>query len=152
MKIFIYIVIVLVAIAVIAGFFIVGSPQEERLRRFDEKRVQDLQSIQYQIINYWTSKSVLPVTLSNLNDSISGFIVPKDPVSGLDYTYRIKNSNNLIFELCANFETAGLVNNQLTKPVYPYGMEENWQHDKGMKCFERKIDPQLYPPKIPPVK
>lgn len=133
MKIFIYVVIILVTIVIIAGFFVVGSPQTERMRRFDERRVQDLQSIQYQIINYWTSKSILPIQLSQLNDSISGFTIPKDPVSGIDYAYRVKNSATLEFELCANFETISL--------------NENWQHDKGRQCFERKIDPQLYPPK-----
>ncbi len=150
MKIFIYTIIILVAIVVIAGFFVVGSPQQERLRRFDERRTQDLQNIQYQIINYWTSKSMLPIALSNLNDSISGFIVPKDPVTGLDYVYRIKNSGQLIFELCANFETSNSNNEiNIVKAPSLYSIRENWQHDKGARCFERKIDPQLYPPRIP---
>lgn len=148
MKYFIYIIIFLVAIAVIAGFFVVGSPQTERMRRFDERRVQDLQSIQWQIINYWTSKSILPTELSQLNDSISGFVVPKDPVSGADYTYQVKDLNNLVFELCANFEISSLENNPgIAKQAYPYAISENWQHGEGRQCFERKIDPQLYPPK-----
>lgn len=147
MKIFIYIIIILVAIAVIAGFFVVGSPQTERMRRFDERRVQDLQNIQYQIINYWTSKSILPTQLFQLNDSISGFTIPKDPVGGADYKYRIKNSATLEFELCADFETSSLADQATPKPLYPYGAYENWQHDQGAQCFKRKIDPQLYPPK-----
>src|SRR3989344_4126063 len=40
-KAFAYIASALVLVGVIAGFFMAGSPQEERLRRFDERRVQD---------------------------------------------------------------------------------------------------------------
>ena len=144
MKIFIYIVIVLVAIAIIAGFFVVGSPNQERLRKFDERRVQDLKSIQYQIINYWTSKSMLTSQLHDLEDSISGFKAPHDSVSGAEYIYNVKNAATLEFELCANFETSNLNSRDV------YESLENWQHDMGMQCFARKIDPQLYPPKAIP--
>ncbi len=148
MKYFIYIVIILVAIAVIAGFFVVGSPQEERLRRFDERRVQDLQQIQSQIINYWSNKSQLPQTLSQLKDDISGFNVPKDSQTGEDYQYEIKNS--LTFALCANFSLPSLeIETRKSVPTYDYYgyTSQNWQHKEGLVCFERKIDPQLYPPK-----
>lgn len=148
MKIFIYIIIALVTMAVIAGFFVIGSPQEERMRRFDEKRAQDLQQIQYQIVNYWSSKSQLPQTLSQLKNDISGFSVPKDPQTGEDYKYEIKNS--LIFALCADFSLPSLeIETGKPVPVYDfYGYtSQNWQHKEGLVCFERKIDPQLYPPK-----
>jgi uncharacterized membrane protein len=35
------------------GFFIAGSPMEQRSIRMDEQRISDLQNLQYEITNYW---------------------------------------------------------------------------------------------------
>ena len=154
MKYFIFIIILLVVVAVVAGFFVVGSPQQERLRRFDERRIQDLQIIQSEIINYWMQKERLPESTAVLRDDIRGFVPPRDPQTGEEYGYQVKNNVDLIFELCANFVTSNLGSgNDLNTPqmAYPYPMgmypeQQNWQHDKGLVCFERKIDPELYRP------
>ena len=100
-KYFAYPVSAAVLLAVIAGFFVVGSPQEERVFRFDEQRVYDLQMIQGQLVSFWQTKEKLPQNLSELSDPISGFVAPKDPESGQDYAY--KKTGNLSFKLCANF-------------------------------------------------
>lgn len=152
MKYFIYLVILLVALAVVGGFFIVGSPQEERLRRFDQRRVNDLQVIQSQIINYWTKKSQLPENLVALTDDISGFVTPIDPETGEEYLYEIKDTNNLTFSLCANFArpSFGSLNDPYLREKYPVSFnviyEQNWQHDAGLVCFERTIDKDFYKP------
>jgi len=140
-------VLVVWLVVIIAGFFVAGSPFKQRSVRFDSAKVSDLQNIQGQIINYWQQKSALPKTLANLNDSISGFAVPKDSQTGADYEYR--TTGTLSFELCATFNlpsAAGQINGAV--PVYdPYnGRNENWMHDAGHQCFERTIDPQIYRP------
>lgn len=146
MRYFVYMVIGIVAAAVVAGFFIVGSPQEERLRRFDERRVQDLQFLQSEIINYWINKGRLPENLSLLEDDIRGVRIPKDPETDTDYLYTVKGLES--FSLCANFaktslgQTAGK-----PAPVYPIGRyygRQNWEHKAGLICFERTIDKELY--------
>lgn len=137
---------ILILVAVVSGFFIVGSPTTGRLRRFDQQRINDLQNIQYQIINYWQSKTALPKQLSDLNDTISGFIEPLDPEKGQPYEYNIKGETT--FELCAVFNQAGKTeeaNNVLTMPA-PVAKQNNWQHDIGRTCFPRTIDKELYPP------
>ena len=157
MKYFVTIIIIIVTVTVIGGFFVVGSPQQERLRRFDERRIQDLQVIQSEIINYWMRKESLPENTAVLRDDIRGFIPSTDPQTGGEYGYQIKNFADLIFELCANFVTSNLGGgNNFNTPqmAYPYprGMypeQQNWQHDKGLVCFERKIDPELYKPEKP---
>ena len=83
-KIFAYPVSAIVLVAIAAGFFMVGSPQEERLRKFDERRISDLQVIQGQIINFWQLKEKLPQNLAELSDTISGFRAPIDPESGAE--------------------------------------------------------------------
>jgi len=146
-KIFTRLVIAIVAVIVIVGFFIAGSPFKQRLIRFDRERVNDLQMIQGQIVNFWINKEKLPASLNDLKDNISGFVAPVDPETGNPYEYRVKG--NLTFELCANFNFTskeGAVN--ISAPAYPrYGIEENWNHSAGRVCFERTIDPDIYKPK-----
>lgn len=155
MKSFVYTIIAIVIIAVAAGFFIVGSPQEERLRRFDERRVGDLQFLQSEIINYWAVKDKLPDSLAVLNDDIRGVRVPADPETGAEYGYQIRDA--VTFALCANFAKASLgepADKIIPRPAYPVGYYgENpayggtsWDHAARKVCFERKIDKDRYKP------
>jgi type II secretory pathway pseudopilin PulG len=143
--------IVLVAVTLISifgGFFIVGTPNEQRRRKMDDQRVMDLQLLQGQIIDYWTRKQILPTKLESLQDNISGFIVPTDPETKVAYSYQV--IDKLKFELCATFATTNKEPNITGKaPAYttPYGdFNQNWNHDAGQKCFSRTIDPDLYKP------
>lgn len=146
-------VAVVVAVAIIAGFFIVGTPRQARLARFDSQRVSDLQNIQWQIVNYWQQKQKLPGISNDLADPISGFSVPFDPQTKEVYEY--KETAPLSFQLCAVF------NKESRKMMDGFGMSrpypampvaikgegiDNWQHGKGHACFERTIDPERYPP------
>jgi len=133
--------------SIILGFFIIGTPAVQRARRFDEQRVSDLQSLQGEIVNYWSQKDVLPQNLNNLEDNISGYIVPKDPQKGESYEYRV--IGDLTFELCATFERSSSDFGAVSVPVDPYSyrgisFQQNWTHEEGRICFERTIDPDLY--------
>ncbi len=130
-------------VAVVAGFFIIGSPAEMRLSRFDEQKVNDLSNIQWQIVNYWQQKEALPETLDALKDPISGFTLPVDPQTGDAYAYRVVSP--LAFELCADFNRAtDAASDSLTRPYD--SLNENWAHAAGETCFTRTIDPERYPP------
>ncbi len=156
MKYYIYTIIAIVLAAVVAGFFIVGSPKSERLHRLDDQRVGNLQFIQSEIVNYWVNKARLPVKLSDLADNIRGISVPNDPETSADYEYLIKGP--LAFSLCASFSlpTAGAASESVriaapkpvTYPGYPYG-QDNWQHAAGRVCFDRAIDKDFYKPNPP---
>jgi len=141
----------IVLASLIAGFFIVGSPTTQRARRFDEQRVEHLQTIQSQIINYWMLKQKLPDSLGALTDSISGFSAPLDPETNQSYEYQTRNK--LIFELCGTFRFATAIQHgqekSLSVPIAPYGpygdaRNESWNHGAGRACFSRTIDPELY--------
>ena len=145
MKRFVWIVSAVVGLAVLGGFFLVGSPKEERLYRFDEQRVFDLQNIQSQIVSYWQRKERLPENLETLKDPISGYQIPADPQTGASYEYQVKGE--LVFELCAVFNRLGpssLKSNIIARD--PYGFGQNWEHQTGRTCFERTIDKELYQP------
>ena len=141
MKYFVWCIIIVVAGAVAAGFFIIGSPQEQRLRRFDERRVQDLQIIQSEIIHYRQLKERLPETLEALRDDIRGFAPPRDPKNGEPYEYA--PTGPLSFSLCAVFDVSA----ESPSPGGPYYETQNWNHDAGSFCFDRTIDKDLYPAK-----
>lgn len=142
---------------VIAGFFIIGTPQEMRMLRFDEQKVSDLQGLQYQVVNYWQQKQTLPASLDALADPISGYMIPLDPQTNTPYRYETTGKNS--FTICATFNQESV--DMAGKGAYPsseYGyrgdmavnypgmlMNENWQHGAGETCFERTIDPDLYP-------
>jgi hypothetical protein len=131
----------IIFVIIVAGFFIMGSPSEQRAKRFDEQRVQSLQSLQYEVINYWQAKKVLPAKLSDLNNSVTGFSEPLDPQSQTSFEYEIKS--DLVFSLCANFASNGADIKNGSVPAVN-GYQENWQHSAGRVCFERTIDPDFY--------
>lgn len=141
MKIFTYVVIGVVAVAVVASFFIIGTPGDERLRRFDDKRVSDLSSIQSETLNFWIKKERLPQTLSELESDLSYFTVPVDPQTKAPYEYKVLSQYQ--FELCASFITEN-TSTQDNYPTSPYGFESKWNHGAGRTCFTRTIDPELY--------
>ncbi|MBU1126531.1 MAG: DUF5671 domain-containing protein [Patescibacteria group bacterium] len=135
---------------IVAGFFIVGTPNQQRAIRFDEQRVYDLQSIQGEVISYWIQKEALPANLDTLKNSITGYVAPLDPISATPYVYTVKS--NLEFLLCASFATDTAATSLATgykdrAMVYPYGYgggQNSWDHGIGRVCFTRTIDPELY--------
>jgi hypothetical protein len=154
MKVFIYTVIGIVAVSIIAGFFIVGSPKEERLRRFDERRVSDLQFLQSEIIYYWQNKEKLPEKITDIEDNIRGIRIPLDPETGAAYEYEIKGP--LSFALCATFSRSSEENLNAfrsQKLIYPapYQGGDNWTHPPGRTCFERTIDKDFYKSRGPEI-
>lgn len=148
MRWFVFGITALVVAAIVYGFFVAGSPFAERLRRFDDRRVGNLQEIQWQVVSFWQRKDKLPGKLGDLRDDISGFVPPSDPETGLAYEYRVLN--RLKFELCADFKTESRESGgpdalALPRSVFPDGRSpDNWQHGAGRACFERAIDPELY--------
>lgn len=135
--------VVLVLGSIILGFSVIGSPASQRKMRYDDQKVSDLQNIQYQIINYWQQKGILPTTLGDLEDSISGFTVPRDAQTKNPYGY--EKSGNQSFKLCADFnlEKTSELGSSSSYPSVKNG--ESWDHEKGDQCFERNIDIDLYP-------
>ncbi|MFH1947532.1 MAG: DUF5671 domain-containing protein [Candidatus Magasanikbacteria bacterium] len=147
-KLLAIIVSVVVIASIIIGFFIVGTPRDQRDRRFDEKRVSNLQMLQSQIVDYWAKKDNLPTELNALEDNISGFMVPEDPDTKELYEYKIIDP--LAFELCATFAKANKdskagFRGEEYYPMSPYDtFQQNWSHEAGRTCWTRTIDPELH--------
>lgn len=152
--------IIFVLVAIVLGFVAAGSPATQRALRFDNQRSNDLQNIQWQVINYWQTKGVLPETLADLTDPIYGFTAPTDPETDDPYEYSL--GDGLSFELCAMFSRS--TQDTKGRGEYGYGRgglsvaypsydiaypiiddQNNWDHEAGRACFVRTIDPDRFP-------
>lgn len=135
---------VIIALAIFASLFVIGSPSAQRDVRLDQKRSADLDSIQSGIIGYWQDKEVLPENLDALEDDIIGYTNPTDPETYEMYEYMI--TGELSFQLCATFKTeadANFSNIRMMGPMYydADGKLSVWSHMAGHHCFDRTIDP-----------
>ncbi|MEX0652297.1 MAG: DUF5671 domain-containing protein [Candidatus Paceibacterota bacterium] len=145
------VVTLMVLTSIIGGFFIIGSPQTQRLMRFDQDKINDLSSIQWQVVTYFQQKETLPQTLAELEDPLTGFILPTDAQTDTAYSYEVVEG--LTFKLCADFnkESKGYTHAEpkavrLESSVRYGGFDnENWAHGEGETCFERTIDPDKFP-------
>jgi hypothetical protein len=151
----------IVITSVIWGFTVIGSPSSLRDLRDDNQRLSDLQGIQWQIVNHYQSKAILPATLTDLNDPLSNYIIPTDPKTNLPYQYRtiVSTSTTLSFELCAMFAKStqdlegrggylgkgGSISYPAVDYIDPNFGTDNWKHEAGRTCFIRTIDPLKYP-------
>jgi hypothetical protein len=139
-----YIVSTIVILVVVFGIITIGSPAKQKAKQLDETRVSNLMSIQSEIVyTHWQNKGDIPANLNELNNPINSFVVPKDPITGENYEYK-KISKN-IFEICANFETKNIVENETKRVTKIYYIDnKNWQHNSGRYCFTRNIDEEIY--------
>ena len=126
--------------AIIAGFIIVGSPSTQRVIRFDEQRINDLQSIKYSVDNYWQSKKTVPESLAVLESM--GIVIPVDPENGSTYEYEAISSP-AGYKICATFDLPSdlkISNAGYSVPTYPGSMQTDWSHNAGHVCFDMSGD------------
>ncbi len=147
------ILVAVVIVSIILGFVVIGSPMQARLWKLDQTRVSHLQNISSNVGSYWRNKYALPVTLADMV-YFSGNM-PKDPVSGKDYTYKVIDQRH--FSVCATFDAPTQVKKGNNNNINYYGYSNmgitDWTHDVGEKCFDGYLDPSVYEDKIiaPPV-
>jgi hypothetical protein len=128
LRVFTAVVAAAVAAAVVAGILVLGSPAEQRHRRLDLRRVDDLDTIAREIRRYWTTYQRLPTKLGDLpNSSYAGR--QTDPTTALAYEYRVTEAK--AFELCAVFESESR-----SEPPYWVRSDIDWTHGRGRHCFQ----------------
>jgi hypothetical protein len=111
-----------VVIAVVLGFVSLGGPSNQRLVQADNKRVQNLVSLAYQVNNKWgSSNHSVPTTIDGPQANSLN-----DPITHQPYQYRAKSGNE--YELCATFDRDNRKDN--TSDQNPF-----WNHPRGHFCF-----------------
>jgi hypothetical protein len=134
-KAFSWIVIGAVVIAVVYGITLAGSPGEQRLLQFDQRRVSDLQQISYAVERYWQLNEEFPASLEDLTGPQYGVFSLVDPKTQEPYMYVVIGERE--YELCAVFETDTSLTTRAPKLVSVYG--QSWDHGIGQTCFEFQV-------------
>jgi hypothetical protein len=125
--------IVLVIAGVAGGLMILGPPSEERINRFDRRRVEDLQRIEEAVNVYRTRYGRLPTSLEELAREAGIGINARDPGTMDAYEYRPLDDRK--FELCAVFERES--------EQAPFA-GAFWSHGAGRRCFQPTLrDPRV---------
>jgi hypothetical protein len=139
-----------VLVVVIAGLIVAGSPNQERMRRADQERVNDLQMISSSIQGYMYDNSVLPESLVELARSPNVYLQRvNDPETGAPYIYTPGVDGH--YQLCATFETDSDSGPDQPAIPQPTGF---WAHGVGERCFalEAKPDENTLKPLPMPVR
>src|SRR5262249_27734769 len=114
-----------------AAFLVIGSPAEQRLRRFDERRVEDLGRLSDAIELYWSRHQRLPVSLDEIEYDQGSDATPRDPVTRQPYEYRVDAAK--AYSLCARFDR------ESRDDTHP---PTTWSHAAGRHCFARALREQ----------
>jgi len=123
-------VVAVVAVAVVAGLILLGSPAQERMRKLDARRVSDLREAANAVDFHWTRHGCLPSSLEELSRKPGVHVKLLDPETEQPYEYRVLSGNT--YELCAHFahDTAE-EHNALHKDF--------WSHGSGRYCFRLEV-------------
>lgn len=119
---------VVIVASVIGGIALLDSPAQERLRRLDERRVDDLHQLAYGVDIYWTREGSLPASLAELSEQERIARDLADPATGQPYEYRVLGDRT--FELCAVFaRDTGTDGRDIPDRSFRL-------HGPGRQCFE----------------
>ena len=116
-------------LTIAAGLWFAGSPQLERRRSLDQRRIGDLSMLAEAIDAYARENRALPATLDQVMDfRFSQVRSIRDPQTGAPYDYR--GLDSLRYQLCATFELPDTA----ATTVYDRG-SRFWSHGAGHQCF-----------------
>ncbi len=120
-----------VAVTVVAGLVVLGSPADQRQERLDTRRAQNLDVISQAIDRYEATYQRLPVSLDELRRGSDTQVVISDPVT--DETYDYEAGEGTAYELCAVFARS-TVDREL-RNARPFS-----RHEAGRHCFQLRAE------------
>ena len=134
----------LVAAGVIAGFWLIGSPQNLRTQALDRRRAEDLRAVVGALEERYRGSRVawspLPARLPDRLHALrpDGSDATRDPVTGQRYGYIRESAGT--YQLCATFARAddALDAGFLSIP-----------HPAGRACFRFKLSDGYYAKAVP---
>jgi hypothetical protein len=151
MRVFVGAVIGLVAVVIVVGLYLAGSPGKERDRRFDEQRSNELQQIAYAVDSFYDRNGALPGTLAELQvgPGKQDYFVPSlnDPRSGEPYGY-VPEPGTDRYQLCATFDLPSQdpsADPRVARPMMPEPyppLFRSWEHPAGSHCFSLVVEPR----------
>lgn len=130
---------------IVLSFMVIGSPFTQRLMQLDNQRINGLMELQSAIVYHYQQTGAVPESVDALRNPLNNFVVPVDPETNEPYLY--EKTGNLSFKVCATFGTEGNESSLYPAQSKP-SVEDGWyrfEHGAGETCFDRPIDPKLYP-------
>jgi len=121
-----------VVAAVVTALFILGPPKHQRQRKLDDRRIQDLMSIEYTMDSYWRHHKKLPPDISTLSQEPGFDTHTMDPERGQPYELEITAPDS--YRLCAVFALDSAESPQ----TWGHSPSGEWAHGAGRRCFDRK--------------
>ncbi|MFA6177915.1 MAG: DUF5671 domain-containing protein [Candidatus Paceibacterota bacterium] len=135
---------IIIIACIIWGFSVLGSPRNQQLLKYDGQKVNDLQSIENSVQDFYVTKGVLP---NNLDELLTQNYFVNTIDSQTQKPYEYEKTSKTTFSLCAEF------NKELTKADFgaqPMIFGGNtWIHGVGRFCFNKTINPNLFSKPIP---
>ena len=126
-----------IVLAIIAfGFYLTGSPSENRLFREDELRVQDLRHISSAVGRYFRDEKKAPTTLQSVFEECENqtayFCQRLQGAKPGDFEYAITDEKS--YQLCTTFERAApFAKNK------PRNSNNAAHHEAGRQCYSYKF-------------
>lgn len=132
-QVFAMVATVAVICGFVAGFWVLGTPERQRLIRADRQRLKDISLIAQNLYRKARRKDdyKLPKTLLE-ND------LAKDPLTKQPYFY--KRLSEKTYQLCAEFATDSSTYLLQTRPQ-DRDMDK-WAHPQGRHCFDFEVTKQ----------
>jgi len=129
-----------VVVAAIAAFWLLGSPNQQRLISIDQERLSDLRDIARQLAETTRfNRSVNNEEITPLPEELpESLLLIQDPTTRSPYDYR--RLSDTAYELCATFDT-----NSADQLLNDQGEVSRWAHPKGPHCFELAVDEPIPP-------
>lgn len=134
---------VMVVASIAWGFYVLGSPQTQRLYKYDDQKVMDLQSINSYVQSFYSLKGALPATLDDIA-KLQYTQMPLDKQSNVQYEYHLVAQSAKSYQLCATFNKPSQDQGNSTSPYMDGGV--SWKHEAGHKCFDLTIPLNMYVP------
>jgi hypothetical protein len=150
LRIFTGFVITLVIAAIGTGLFIAGSPGRERMVKFDDQRLNELQQIAGAVDAYYEQSNGLPEDAALLKNSNLYYVNSfADPKTGTPYEYR--KTSDTTYELCATFDLPTPPKPVPPEPMRPIakpfgGSAFDTQHAAGRHCFTLNAEERVVRP------
>lgn len=119
---------ILVAVVVLLGFTVIGSPVSQQIIRYDETRYSDFQQIKVQVENYYSNNETLPTELTDINFNNLNL---NDPISNQPYEYKVVDEDD--YQLCTEFATEAESFRQYSSNTY---YDIPIKHTKGYSCID----------------
>ena len=130
--------------SVLWGFSVLGSPRTQRLLKYDQQKISDLQNISSQIGSFYSKEGYLP---NSLDDIKADYLNKTDSQNKKPYEY--EKLSDITYNLCADFNKESPDKNQANnyRNFYYYNSYESdgsWLHKAGRDCLLREINPEIY--------